>query len=485
MKANNKIKIITLLIGVILFGCEGKLDIAPISNVSADGFFKTESDIEQAVVASYDNLQEEGQYGFDYMFLMEIRSDNAFVESPTNSGGDQGNIDLFQVSSGNFRINDAWNSCYRGIQRFNTVLNRIGEIDMDATLKNTRIGEVKFLRALTYFNLVRLWGDVPLVVEETTDPFEAFSIGRTSVSEVYAQIVNDLSEAISDLPNTNEAGRATKGAAQTLLGKVHLTLGNWSDAVSVLDAVSGYSLQPNFTDNFGIANENGMESIFEIQFQGGSGSILDNTITNNTGEGSPYPNQVAPVGSANELLNGIGSQRGENIPDNALFNSFESGDARRDASIGVLSNGTTKYAKKLIDIPVDDYDSDLNVIVLRYADVLLMKAEALNEVGYVADGEAFDLLNQIRNRAGLTDLTAADLPTQSSFRDAIATERKHEFVSENHRWFDLLRTGKAIEVMNASTSAFTVSDFQLVYPIPLSAIDAINDASIFPQNPGY
>ena len=302
MKANNKIKILAILIGAILFSCEEKLDISPISNVSADGFFKTESDIEQAVVACYDNLQEEGQYGFDYMFLMEIRSDNAFVESPTNSGGDQGNIDLFQVSSGNFRINDAWNSCYRGIQRFNTVLNRIDDIDMDASLKNTRIGEVKFLRALTYFNLVRLWGDVPLVVEETTDPFEAFSIGRTSVNEVYTQIISDLSEAISILPNTNQSGRATKGAAQALFGKVHLTMGNWSDAITILDAVTGYSLQANFADNFGIANENGTESIFEVQFQGGSGSIMDNSLTNNTGEGSPYPNQVAPVGSANELL---------------------------------------------------------------------------------------------------------------------------------------------------------------------------------------
>ena len=274
-------------------------------------------------------------------------------------------------------------------------------------------------------------------------------------------------------PESNEAGRANRGSAQTLLGKVHLTLGNWSEAIAALRNVSGFSLQPNFADNFGIANENGVESIFEVQFQAGNG------------EGSPYPNQVAPVGSADELLNGIGSQRGENIPTDMLFDSFEAGDLRRDVSIGVLANGVTKYASKLVDIPVADFDSDLNVIVLRYADVLLMLAEALNEESYVTDGEAFDLLNQIRTRAGLSSLTSGDLPNQGSFRDAVLEERRHEFVSENQRWFDLVRTGRAVEVMNASTSAFTVNDFQLIYPIPLSALDAINNPAIFPQNPGY
>ena len=131
---------------------------------------------------------------------MEIRSDNAFVESPTNVGGEFGEIDLFALTPGNSRVDATWNSCYRGIQRCNIVLNRIGDIEMDASLKTTRTGEVKFLRALTYFNLVRMWGDVPLVLEETTDPFDAFSIGRTATNEVYPQIITDLSEAIAALP---------------------------------------------------------------------------------------------------------------------------------------------------------------------------------------------------------------------------------------------------------------------------------------------
>lgn len=473
MKTNFKIWILIGFIGIAAISCEDELQINPISNIGADSFFQTESDIEQAVVAAYDALQDDGQYGFNYMLFMEIRSDNAFVESPTNASGEFGEIDLFALTPGNSRIDATWNSCYKGILRCNIVLNRIENVEIDATLKNTRIGEVKFLRALTYFNLVRMWGDVPLVTTETTDPFDAFSIGRTPASDVYAQIILDLSEAISALPQSNEVGRANKAAAQALLGKVHLTLGNWSDAVTVLQSVSGFSLQPNFADIFGIANENSGESIFEVQYQAGNG------------EGSRYPNEVAPVGSAAELLNGIGSQRGENIPAEMLFDSYEVGDLRKDVSIGVLANGTTKYAKKLVDIPVADYDSDLNFIVLRYADVVLMLAEALNEQSYVADGEAFDLINEVRARAGLSALTSSDLDNQVSFRDAVLEERRHEFVSENQRWFDLVRTGTALDVMNASTSAFSVSDFQLLYPIPLSALDAINNPDLFPQNPGY
>ncbi|MEO1009695.1 MAG: RagB/SusD family nutrient uptake outer membrane protein [Bacteroidota bacterium] len=462
-----------LMLTAIFVGCEDRLEVNPISEASAAGFFETEADIEQGVVSAYDALQEQGQYGFNFMFLMEIRADDAFVESPTNSNGAQGDMDLFQVSPDNFRIRDSWNGCYNGIQRCNVVLNRIDAVEMEATLKNTRISEVKFVRALTYFNLVRLWGNVPLVLDETEDPFDAFTIGRAPVAEVYGQIIADLNDAVSNLPQANDIGRANRGAAQTLLGKVHLTLGNWEEVSTVLQQVSGFSLQPNFADNFGIANENGIESIFEVQFRAGNG------------EGSLYPNQVAPVGSGEELLNGIGNQRGENIPSNALFDSFEPGDLRRDVSIGVLSDGTTKYANKLIDIPILDNDSDLNIIVFRYADVLLMLAEALNEQAYTPDGEAFNLLNQIRNRAGLPSLTSANLPDQASFRDAVLEERRHEFVSENQRWFDLVRTGRAIEVMNSSTDIFTVSEFQLIYPIPLEAIDAINNPDIFPQNPGY
>ncbi|HAH54638.1 MAG TPA: RagB/SusD family nutrient uptake outer membrane protein [Flavobacterium sp.] len=469
MKIQN---IIGLLISITIFSCTDKLEIQAPSNLTTGSFYQTAKDIDQAVIATYDALQNQGQYGFNFMMYMDIRSDDASVESPTNVGGDYGDIDLFQLEASNSVVSNSWNSCYQGIQRCNIVLNRIGAIQMDETIKKVRIGEVKFIRALTYFNMVRLWGDVPLVLEETKDPFDFFTVGRTPNAEVYAQIIKDLEEAATALPATNDLGRATNGAANALLGKVNLTLGKWAEAVLALNKVSGYSLNADFAKNFGSANENGKESIFEVQFK-----------ANNTGEGSSYPNQVAPVG-ARALVGNIGTQRGENIPSKTLYDSFETGDLRRDISIGIFEN-RINYAKKMIEKPLTENNSDLNIIVMRFADVLLMRAEALNEQSYVANGEAFSLLNQIRNRAGLASLTSVNLPNQAAFRTAVYKERRHEFVSEFQRWFDLVRTGRAIAVMNASTSAFTVEQFELLFPIPLTAIDAINNPKILPQNPGY
>lgn len=465
------IKFIGCIIAVSIVSCTDRLEIQAPSSLTTDSFYKTSKEIEQAVVACYDALQNSGQYGFNFMFYMDIRSEDATVESPTNSGGEYGDIDLFQVNPTNTKLNESWNSCYQGIQRCNIVLNRIGAVTMDENIKKTRTGEVKFLRALTYFNMVRLWGDVPLVLEETKDPFDYFTVGRTPTADVYTQIIKDLEEASIALPLTNDAGRATRGSANTLLGKVQLTLGKWSEAVVALNKVTGYSLQADFAKNFGIANENGKESIYEIQFKA------------NNGEGSVYPNQVAPVG-ARALVSNIGTQRGENIPTKALFDSFEATDLRKNISIGVFEN-RINFAKKLIDKPVTENNSDLNIILLRFADVLLMKAEALNEQGYVANGEALTLLNQIRTRAGLSVLTAVNVPNQAAFRTAVYKERRHEFVSEFQRWFDLVRTGRAIDVMNASTTAFKVEQFELLFPIPLAAIDAINNPKILSQNPGY
>lgn len=464
------ILIVFVSLGVIL-GCESDLEVNPISNIGSDAFYKTPEDMEQAVVAAYDALQDFGQYGFNYFIFGEIRADDSAPVNQQDAGGVYGDVDLFQLSPNNILLEDTWNSCYKGIQRCNIVLNRIDNIGMDEATVSIRKGEVKYIRALTYFNLVRLFGDLPLVLSETTDPFGLFSVGRTPVSEVYNQIIQDLEEAASELPSsTNQVGRVTSGAANALLGKVYLTLGEWQNAINALNRISGYVLNDNFSDNFGIANENSPESIFEIQFQAGNG------------EGSRYPNELA--GGNADLVNGIGTTiRNQSVPSPALFASFENGDIRRDVSIGSF-NGIN-LSLKLIDVPIADYDSDLNIIVLRYADVLLMKAEALNELAYSAGGEAFDLINQIRNRAGISSFTSLDLPDQVSFREAVYKERRHEFVSEFHRWFDLLRTGRATEVMNASTIEFTVQPHQLLLPLPLTAVDAINNPEIFPQNPGY
>jgi tetratricopeptide (TPR) repeat protein len=421
------------------FGCHKQLDVSPVSQVTSGNFYKTESDIEQAVIACYDALQAKGQYGQNFLYLMEVNSDNAKTSSITNSGGIYGDFDLFRVTANNAVLDQTWAACYLGIQRCNIVLNRIGAIAMADSTKNARIGEAKFIRALTYFNMVRIWGAVPLVTKETTNPFNEFDHGRDDVSVVYSQIIKDLTEAAAALPTeqlNNNVGRVTKGAAQALLGKVYLTQKNYSAAVTVLQTVvnsASYQLLSVYADIFKTTNKNNKESIFEVQFKKGS-----------NGEGSAFANLFAQVN-----------------------------DGRKAATVGTV-NGKN-YCKKFIDAsPTQNLDGGNNFIVLRFADVMLMLAEALNEAGYTANGSAFTYINQIRVRAGLSALTATTTPDQISFRLAIEKERKYELAFENHRWFDLLRTDRAIAVMTTTPSdngPIAVTQSKLLFQIPQSQID--------------
>jgi starch-binding outer membrane protein, SusD/RagB family len=466
--------IIFIVILLMFSSCsEDKIQLSPISQESSGNFYKTPEQIEQAVVGVYDGLQLSGQYREYFIYLMEVRSDNSYQQSTSNRGGVLGDVDLFRMETNSNVVDLTWEDCYEGIQRCNIVLNRIESVPNNPNM-TIQIGETKFIRALTYFNLVRLFGDVPLVTKEYDDPFEAFNLGRTPKAEVYDQIIKDLTEVSQSLSTTAlRPGGATKNAAYALLGKVQLTLGNTSEAITALRNVSG-KLLTNYADNFGIANENSEESLFEVQFKKGG-----------IGEGSPYANLFTPFG-ATYLIGGIGTASGDNLPTQDLFNSYQVGDLRRDVTIGKTTSGVL-YTKKYLGTPFKDKDGENNFIVLRYADVVLMLAEALNEQGYVADGEAFTLLNTIRNRAGLSSLTASELANQNNFRLAIANERRWELAFENHRWFDLVRTGKAIEVMNAHTSESgklnTVTNEKLIYPIPQSQVDATN-GKIAP-NPGY
>jgi len=450
-----------------LAGCSDSfIDLYPISQPSAETFFKTASDIDQAVAGAYDPLQSLSQYGQNFEFMMETVSDNTYNDNTTQSGGTNAAFDNFVVIASNPVLNNTWISCYDGIQRCNVVLNRIGNIQMDATTKTTRTGEVKFLRALTYFNLVRLWGDVPLVTKETVNPFDAFNDVRTPANDVYTQIIKDLTEAIVSLPATypaTEAGRVTKGAAQTLLGKVYLTRKQYTEAVTTLETVINagtYQLLPRFRDVFPASNKNSKESIFEVQYKkstNSEGTTYDGTLI---GDGNNRP-------SANML---------------SLFTATN--DPRLDPSVDTL--GRLPYSTKRFDTRGDDGTFAHNVIVLRYADVLLMAAEALNEQGYNS-GKAFVYLNQVRARAGVPTFAPTDLPNQAAFRAAIDRERRLELAFENHRWFDLLRTGQALSVMNGATGTsaikFTMKDHQVLFPIPLSQVDA--SGGKIKQNTGY
>ncbi len=474
-----QIKYIRALLVFCMFlitgSCSKQLDIVPQSQVTSSNFYKSTDDINQAVVGCYNALAANGEYGENFLFFMEVAADNAKTANLTNSGGIYGDFDVFRVAADNPVLDQTWSACYTGIQRCNILLNRIGNISMPDSLKAIRIGEAKFIRALTYFNMVRIWGAVPLVTKEVTDPFTEFDHGRDDTSLVYKQIITDLSEAALALPlkqTGSNIGRATQGAAKTLLGKVYLTQHNFIQASQVLKAVvdSGtYQLLPNFANIFGSGNKNNNESIFEIQYSNSVVSL-----------GSGFSNYFA-IDASN--IGGIGQVLAYDIPTNAFIDSFSVNDLRRNGTLNKLNK--KYYCKKFVDpAPVQNLDGNTNFMVLRYADVLLMLAEAINEMGFTANGDAFNYINQVRQRAGLANITSSNTPDQPSFRLAIEKERKYELAFENHRWFDLVRTGRAIDVMNTAPTEngiININKNNFLFYIPQSQIDV--KPGLLTQNP--
>lgn len=471
---------LTGLLCLSLSACrEQFLDLAPISQANTSSFFRTQSDMLNALSGAYAALQFAGQYGQYYVFA-EIPSDDT---SPVLSGSvtDQDEFDKFYLRTTNPFLATRWNDGYRGISRCNTILDRIEAVEMDAALKARFTGEAKFLRALMYFNLVRVYGDVPLVLKEITDPLEGYEYGRAPVAEVYAQIIKDLTDAEAVLPASytgTNVGRATRGAAKGLLGKVYLTRRQYAEAATKLKEVidaGTYDLLPNYADLFRPANKNSRESLFEVQYKKGA-----------IGEGSNFGNTYAPENSGNAVIQFGGG--GNNQPTVDLITSYEAGDVRRDISLATSYTNAAgnrvdyRYIRKYLDPPVTNGDAEDNWYVLRYADVLLLYAEALNETGQTA--QAIPFLNRVRQRAKVADRTGLD---QAALRLAIEQERRVELAFEGHRWFDLVRTGRALPVLNAKAAAIGIktplTENNLIFPIPQSQIDI--NPSLIKQNPGY
>jgi starch-binding outer membrane protein, SusD/RagB family len=482
-------KIIAICALSIISGSSCKkdfLDLAPVSQQNSNNFYKTAEDMNNALSAVYSALQYGGLYYSSMHIIGDLRSDNTELTNPT-AGADMQAVDEFTNNAVNSISSTTWNAHYQGIQSANIVIGKIDAVNMNETLKARYKAEAKFLRALMYFNLVRIYGDVPLVTTIISNPQEGYSYGRETTAKVYSQIIEDLMEAEQNLPfefTGADIGRATKGAAMGLLGKVYLTQKNWPLAAQKLKELidaSGqtkYQLLANYSNLFGAANENNRESIFEVQFRKGA-----------TGEGSPYTNQFAPIGSGTAVVS-VGNPLGQNIPTSDMSNAYETGDVRKAASMRetyVLSGNTVNhnYVIKYAGVPAAYLDSDNNWIVLRYADVLLMYAEALNEQGYVADGPAFNYLNQVRTRAGLASKTsnnsdaALQVPDQAAFRLAIEQERRVELAFEGHRWFDLVRTDRALAVLASSG----MQSHHVLFPIPQSQIDI--NPTLITQNQGY
>ena len=467
------------LLGFSFSSCSDFLEQNPQTDLSENDFYKTADDILSAVNGAYSSLQEGDIYGNWYVFG-EIPSDNTRNQL-SGSVTTQNEFDQFYIDTQNSMIANFWKAAYKVINRTNTILGRIDVIEINTELANRYKLECKFIRALMYFNLVRVYGDVPLVLKEISIS-ESYDILREPKENVYNQIIADLKEA-QDLPvsySTAEDGRATQGAAKALLANVYMTLHKYAEAETILAEIinSGrYSLLENtpgslnidgYKNVFSPVNHNSKEGIFEIQFLKGG-----------YGEGSNYANNFAPENSGTNVV-AVGGTGGNNIPEMDIYNAYEEGDLRRDfsMSLGYYDNRKnnewveSRYVCKFMDVPYQNNDASNNYPVIRYADVILMYAEALNQNGKTA--EACKYLNMTRRRGfgyQTTETSPVDLQTtdKAQFALMVEQERRVELAFENHRWFDLIRTGRAVEVMRSK--GFSLNETNLICPIPQKQID--------------
>ena len=466
-------------LGFSFTSCSDFLEQNPQTDLSENDFYKTADDILSAVNGAYSSLQEGDIYGNWYVFG-EIPSDNTRNQL-SGSVTTQNEFDQFYIDTQNSMIANFWKAAYKVINRTNTILGRIDGIEINTELANRYKLECKFIRALMYFNLVRVYGDVPLVLKEISIS-ESYDILREPKENVYNQIIADLKEA-QGLPvsySTAEDGRATQGAAKALLANVYMTLHKYAEAETILAEIinSGrYSLLENtpgslnidgYKNVFSPVNHNSKEGIFEIQFLKGG-----------YGEGSNYANNFAPENSGTNVV-AVGGTGGNNIPEMDIYNAYEEGDLRRDfsMSLGYYDNRKnnewveSRYVCKFMDVPYQNNDASNNYPVIRYADVILMYAEALNQNGKTA--EACKYLNMTRRRGfgyQTTETSPVDLQTtdKAQFALMVEQERRVELAFENHRWFDLIRTGRAVEVMRSK--GFSLNETNLICPIPQKQID--------------
>ncbi|WP_207436321.1 RagB/SusD family nutrient uptake outer membrane protein [Sabulibacter ruber] len=471
----------TLSLGLFYSCSDSFLDVPPEGQAVETQFFQTQAHALQAVNSIYGNLREWNNIAFAHLALTTVSSDDADKGSVPGDAGFMNLYDQFTVTPTEGQLNGYWVGQYQGINLTNRVLDNVPGITMDEALKTRLLAEAKFLRAYHYFNLVRAFGGVPIISSVPETPEELNPV-RNSREEVYAFIEQDLTEAAAVLPTAytaSDVGRATKGAALGMLAKVKLYQSEWQDVLSLTEQVMGlgYSLTPDFYQIFRISGENNSESIFEIQAQ----TIPGNCDASNS--------QWAEVQAVREQFGW-----GFFTPTEDLVNAFEPGDERKEATI--LFRGETTPEGDIINpnapnprynqkayVPssvtqVCGYGKDQNIRILRYAEVLLMHAEAANELGQT--GKVESSLNMVRERAGLDPISYT---TKEDMRLKIWHERRVELALENgERFYDLVRQGRAEQVLRAHGKNFTAGKNE-VFPIPLNQITL--SGGRLEQNPGY
>jgi hypothetical protein len=502
-----------------LLSCEKYLDmdIENPNRTDESNFWKTDADALQGINAVYGNFYRNGSPGSRWTpYYFDVRSDDGYSTSPWNELRSIGALSITQYS---FEVNyDTWGHHWRGVYRANQVIESVPAISMDETKKKQYVGEAKFLRALYYYNLVTIWGNIPLVLNPSKP---ADKPSQAPENDVWTQIETDLADAIASLPESytgEEIGRATKGAAYALLGKAHLQQRDYPQAATALSwLVTGpgaalYSLVPNYADNFRHTTENNRESVFEIQFKMRPENSGEDGPTSNVG--TSRPPFFAPPGHGfndanmhrwvvNEFLKETTATGGRD-PRLAITALYDSTDERGPNFTQVYGSSFTSknydagissrvwYRKYLDDYfrinEFEVFNSPINFRIIRFADVLLMYAEALNAQGQTA--QAYQFVDRVRQRAGLRPLSVA-MPglNQAQFLKQLEHERITELSGESLRWNDLARWGyfddasrlAELRARDTEFNNFVIGKSKLM-PIPQTEIDINPNLS---QNPNW
>lgn len=478
------------LMGVLALtvsSCEDDLNVPPNNAISESDFLNNPDNAVQLVNGVYNKQLDYNMYSFPWIGMTSITSDDADKGSTTtDTGSDKHKMDNLTFGPSDISISDVWKGRYDGIYRANNALFYLDQLTINETLKNRLIGEVKFLRALFYFDLVRCYGGVPLVTSkiDINDSEQITNVVyvRKTKEETYAVIEADLMEAIDLLPlksqyGPSDLGRATKGAAQALLAKAYLYQEKWQQAYDMSGEVitsAQYALLPDYAHVWREVGENKLESIYEVQA----------TLTLGLRD---YTNVQGPRGTPD-----LGW--GFNTPSLALSNAYEAADVRRVATIMYVQStpftlwdgfqgsptwNNPRYNYKAYQSSIaeswngDKVTTAKNFRILKYSDILLIRAEAASELGMAT--EATDRVNELRVRAGLEELGTVTI-------NDVWNERRLEMAMEHDRWFDLVRTGQALSVMASNGKTFIVGTHER-FPIPQDQIIASD--GILTQNPGY
>ncbi|GAB2781392.1 RagB/SusD family nutrient uptake outer membrane protein [Rhabdobacter roseus] len=456
----NKAKLLLLGSALMLSSCGELLELAPPSSIVAENFWKTAGDAEAGLMSAYNFMQNSMTQNFIIVPL--VLSD----DSRANSGGNFTRHEGFVATSVHGNVLDHWIALYQTIHSANDVLVNVPNISDPAIQKDRILGEAYFLRGWAFFQLTRTWGKVPMPLEPSKSSAQDFNLKRSEVVDVYAQITKDLLEAERLLPAThtnNNRARPAKGSARAWLAKVYLQQPqpNYALALAKCEEIMAdpqYRLVPgaSFADIFAVGKQNTTETIFEMSFR-----------PNRSTEGHDLDNDTVQFPGSSFRLR----------PHQKIINAFaaSTGDLRAAASLGTFNNNV--YIRKYEQAPPGTSNrgsQTSNIVYLRLADIILLRAECLNELGRT--NEAIPYLNQIRERAGLLPTTAS---TRAEVKLAIENERFLELAFEPHRWFDLIRWDKAVGTVPNLTEA---NRDRILWPVPARELDLNPNLD---QNPSY